>query len=104
LRDAFPDAAIGFRSNSREVQHWAALSGAGIAALARYRADAERGLVRLRPNVPDLIRDIWLGVHVDMRHMPRVRAVMDAVIEALRVNAAILNPAAVSVSAIATDQ
>ncbi|WP_281824935.1 hypothetical protein [Sphingobium sp. BS19] len=36
--------------------------------------------------------DIWLGVHVDTRHMPRVRAVMDAVVEALRSNSAILVP------------
>jgi DNA-binding transcriptional LysR family regulator len=92
LRDAFPDAAIGFRSNSREVQFHAALAGAGVAALARYRADAEPGLVRLHSGRPDLVRDVWLGVHVDMRHMPRVMAVTDAVVEALRKNAALLNP------------
>ena len=61
-------------------------------ALARYRADGEPGLIRLYPDRPDLVRDIWIGVHVDMRHMPRVRAVTDAVVEALRKNAAILNP------------
>ena len=92
LRDAFPNALNGFRSNSREVQLWAAKSGAGIAALARYRADAEPGLVRLRTDIPDLVRDIWLGVHVDMRHMPRVRAVMDAVIKTLERQGPILVP------------
>lgn len=92
LHEAFPGAMIGFRSNSREVQFWATLSGAGIGALARYRADGEPGLVRLRTDMPDLVRDIWLGVHVDMRHMPRVRAVMDAVTAALRSKSAILNP------------
>jgi DNA-binding transcriptional LysR family regulator len=84
LRESFPDASIGFRSNSREVQLWAAKSGAGVAALARYRADTEADLVNLRPDLPDLTRDIWLGVHVDMRHMPRVREVMNAVAEAVR--------------------
>ena len=92
LHEAFPDAPASFRSNSREVQHWATVSGAGVAALARYRADNEPGLVRLYPNQPDLVRDVWLGVHMDMRHMPRVRAVMDAVTTALRKNAAILAP------------
>lgn len=92
LRDAFPDATISFRSNSREVQLHATLAGAGIAALARYRADREPGLVRLHPDRSDLVRDIWSGVHMDLRHMPRVRAVTDAVVEALRKNAAILNP------------
>lgn len=92
LREAFPDAVIGFCSNSREVQLWAAKAGAGIAALARYRADGEPNLVRLRTDTPDLVRDIWLGVHVDMRHMPRVRAVMDAVTDTLKKSSASLVP------------
>lgn len=92
LRELYPDAGIGFRSNSREVQVWAAKSGAGISAIARYRADTEPDLVRLRTDIPDLTRDIWLGVHNDTRHMPRVRAVMDAIIAALSEQQAILNP------------
>lgn len=93
LRDHFPQASIGFRSNSREVQLWATSSGAGIAALARFRADGEPGLVRLKTNVPALTRDIWMGVHSDMRHMPRVRAVMDAISAALHAQAGQLDPA-----------
>lgn len=92
LRDLYPDALIGFRSNSREVQFWATKSGAGVAALARYHADEEPGLVRLRADIPDLVRDIWLGVHVDTRHMPRVRAVIDAVGQTLREAASRLVP------------
>lgn len=92
LRQTFPNALIGFRSNSREVQIHATLAGAGISALARYRADVEPGLVRIHPHQPDLLRDIWLGVHIDMRHMPRVRAVTDAVKEALRQGAPAINP------------
>lgn len=83
LRDIFPKATIAFRSNSREVQLWAAKSGAGIATIACYRADAEPGLVRIRPEIPALTRDVWLGVHGDMRHMPRIREVMDAIITVL---------------------
>ncbi|MFM5904675.1 MAG: LysR family transcriptional regulator [Micrococcales bacterium] len=92
LREMFPNAPTGFSSNSREVQLWAAKSGAGVAALARYRADTEPGLVRIGVDRPDLIRDIWLGVHVDMRHMPRVRAVMEAVTAALKKSASVLVP------------
>lgn len=92
LREEFPDALVAFRSNSREVQIHAALAGAGVAALACYRADLEPGLVRLNVEGVELARDIWLGVHVDMRHMPRVRAVTDAVVAALKNNARILNP------------
>jgi DNA-binding transcriptional LysR family regulator len=68
------------------------LAGAGLAALARYRTDSEAGLVRLCPDRPVLVREIWIGVHADMRHTPRVRAVTDAVVEALRKNSAILKP------------
>jgi len=42
----------------------------------------------------DLTRDILLGVHVDIRHVLRVRAAMDAVVEAQRSNSAILDPGA----------
>lgn len=94
LREVFPNASIGFRSNSREVQLHATLAGAGVAALARYRADLEPSLVRLKNPKWELVRDIWLGVHIDMRHMPRVRAVADTVIEALKENSSVLNPKA----------
>lgn len=93
LKEAYPKAKLAFRSNSREVQVWAAKSGVGIGALARYRADAEPDLVRVRPDMPDLVRDIWLGVHGDMRQMPRVRAVMDELLRSLREHAQDLNPA-----------
>jgi hypothetical protein len=48
-RDAVPDATIGFRSSSPDVQVHATLACAGMAALARDRADGEAGLVRLYP-------------------------------------------------------
>ena len=92
LRQIYPNAAVGLRSNSREVQLHATLAGAGIAALACYRADIEPGLIRVENALPDLVRDIWLGVHVDMRHMPRVRAVVDAVVGSLEINSKALNP------------
>ena len=77
---------------SCEVQQWATLSGTGIGALTRYQADAEPGLIRIVAGTLQMVRDIWLRVHVDVRLMLRVRTVMDAVIEALRSNAATLNP------------
>lgn len=92
LRDFFRDAMISFRANSREAQIHATLAGAGVAALARCRAEGKSGLVRLFTDKPDLVRDIWIGVHADMRDMPRVRAATDAVVEALRKNATIRNP------------
>ncbi len=81
LRQHFPEAEIAFQSNSREAHLRAALEGMGIACLVCYRADRQPELVRLLPELPLLRRDIWLGVHRDMRHMPRIRAVIDAISE-----------------------
>jgi len=82
LQAQFPAATIAFRSNSREAQLWAAKSSIGIAALACYRADSQPELVRVHPEGPALTRDVWLGVHSDMHHMPRIRAVIDAIVAA----------------------
>ena len=82
LKAAFPQASVAFRSNSREVQLAAAMAGVGIAALAQYSANKEPDLVHLHPDASPLVRDIWLGVHSDMRHMPRIRAVVDTIVAA----------------------
>lgn len=88
----FPHAQIGFRSNSREVQLRAACCGAGVAILSRFLGDAEPGLVRLdMPSAPPAL-DIWLGVHQDMRHMPRVRVAIDAIVAALEARSEELCP------------
>ncbi len=93
LRELYPEAPAGFRSNSREVMLAAAISGAGIAVLPRFRADSEPGLVQLHPESPDRVRDVWLGVHADMRHMPRIRAVMDAILAQFNAMASVMRPA-----------
>ena len=92
LRELYPAAQASFRSNSREVMLAAAVSGAGIAALPRFRADNRAGLVRLKTDTPDLVRDVWLGVHADMRHMPRIRAVMDAILAQFNAMASVMRP------------
>jgi len=81
LRQHFPEAEVAFQSNSREAHLRAALEGMGVACLVCYRAERQPELVRLLPELPLLRRDIWLGVHRDMRHMPRIRAVIDVISE-----------------------
>lgn len=95
LAERLPGARMALRTNSRDVHLWAAKNGIGIACLARFRADTEADLVHLFPEEPPLTRDIWLGVHRDLRHTPRIRAVIDAVTSELKRKEAILNPAAV---------
>jgi DNA-binding transcriptional LysR family regulator len=92
LRAAYPDAEPAFQSNSREAHLWATKCGAGVAALARYRADEEPDLRRIPTQGGDLVRDVWLGVHSDMRHMPRIRTVLTAITQCFQAQAKRLVP------------
>jgi DNA-binding transcriptional LysR family regulator len=85
-------AQVVMKSDSYEMQHWAALNGSGLALLPRFRADAEPALRRVTPPVPLPPAEIWLGVHRENRHKPRVRIVLDTIAAAVRARAAELAP------------
>ncbi len=61
----------------RETARW----GGGYAILPCYLADADPQLQRVGSPIADVFADQWMLVHRDLRALPRVRAVMDAVIE-----------------------
>ena len=87
LAEQVPKARVALRSNSRNEQLGAVRAGLGVACLPCLLADGASGVVRL--TAPDLgpMREVWLGVHADLRHMPRIRAVidvLDASIERMR--------------------
>ena len=86
LETRFPRAAVAVRSNSREVHLAATREGLGLAQMTEIQASAVPELVRLddqmAPPIPP--RELWLGVHEDMRQMPRVRIVIDAINEETR--------------------
>lgn len=69
------------RSNNWLVLHEAARAGAGLAVLPCYLGDPDPVLKRASGVLSDVFADQWLLVHRDLRALPRVRAVMDAVIE-----------------------
>lgn len=92
LSDRLPGARAALRSSSRDVQMWGVKCGMGIACLSCYRAEGEDGLVRLTTPNEGPVRDIWLGVHRDLRHTPRVRAVTDAIAAEVRAQQAALMP------------
>jgi DNA-binding transcriptional LysR family regulator len=83
LRTAFPDAPVALATNSRDVMLAAARGGIGICALARIVGDDDPDLERVAGLPPAPARDIWIGVHADLRAMPRVRAVIDAVADTM---------------------
>lgn len=69
------------RGNNWLVLLEAARAGAGLAVLPCYLGDPEPALRRVGGVIPDVFGDQWLLVHRDLRALPRVRAVMDAVVE-----------------------
>ena len=91
LRAALPRAVPALSSNSRYSHRAAALAGLGIACLARYLGDTVP-LVRLAPPLPPPVRELWLAVHTDIRHMPRIRAVTEALAAGVKARADMLAP------------
>ncbi|HEY0094822.1 MAG TPA: LysR family transcriptional regulator [Archangium sp.] len=75
-------ARLVLRANTLTGQLAAARAGFGKALLPRWFADEEGGLIALPPPAPPPVREAWLVVHPDLKDVPRVRAVIDAVVAA----------------------
>jgi DNA-binding transcriptional LysR family regulator len=84
-------AGVALRHNSRYGQRAAAEAGMGLAVLSRFMGDPT-GLVRLATPTPAPVRDLFLAVHSDIRHTPRIRAVSDMLAAAMRAAAGRLAP------------
>ena len=84
-------AVPAIRHNSRYGHRAAAEAGMGLAMLSRFMGDTAR-LVRLEPPASQPPRDVFLGVHNDIRHTPRIRAVIDAIAASMRAEAGRLVP------------
>jgi len=78
LGERLRHARMALRSNSCEVQLAAARACLGIVCLSRFLADQEPGLVRIAAAGAGPRREMWLGFDADLRHMPRIRAMIDA--------------------------
>ncbi|MFT8246740.1 LysR family transcriptional regulator [Roseomonas sp. BN140053] len=52
-------------------------AGIGVAHLPCFLGDARPALRRLSPPEPDFAAELWLLTHPDLRHAPRVRALLD---------------------------
>jgi DNA-binding transcriptional LysR family regulator len=72
------------RVNNWLVLHDAVRSGAGLAVMPCYLADQDPALRRVGGVLPEITTGQWLLVHRDLRALPRVRAVMDALVELFR--------------------
>ncbi|MCC7271252.1 MAG: LysR family transcriptional regulator [Alphaproteobacteria bacterium] len=68
------------RVNNWLVLREAARAGIGLAVLPCFMGDADPGLTRIGQPIDEAATDQWLLVHRDLRVLPRVRAVMDALV------------------------
>ncbi len=84
-------ARLAMRHNSRYGQRAAAEAGMGLVALSRFMGDAAP-LVRIATPEPCPAREIFLAVHQDIRHTPRIRAVTEVIAATLKAEAARLAP------------
>jgi DNA-binding transcriptional LysR family regulator len=79
-------AAAGDRKTVCEVsdittQHAAARTGIGVASLPTFIGDQDPALQRLAFDGEAFSPEIWLVVHVDLRHSPLLRAVIEFVVD-----------------------
>ncbi|RYG89238.1 MAG: LysR family transcriptional regulator [Alphaproteobacteria bacterium] len=93
LLDRFPLSRRVFTSTSRAVQAQVCLQGMGIAVLPRPLGDALAGLQRIETPDQPPGRDIWVGYHHDLRHMDRLRALLDIAETMLSASGTVINPA-----------
>jgi DNA-binding transcriptional LysR family regulator len=81
VRDLLGGAWPSVRVNNWLVLHEAVHGGAGLAVMPCYVGDSDHHLQRIGPILKDVSADQYLLVHRDLRELPRVRAVMDALID-----------------------
>ena len=62
-----------------------ARAGIGVAALPCYLVDDDPELARIGEPVPDMVTNLWLLTHPDLRRTARIRVVLDAMVEGLSV-------------------
>lgn len=78
------------RGNNWLVLAEATRAGAGLAVLPCYLGDPDPALRRVGGVIAEVFADQWLLVHRDLRALPRVRAVMDAVVDLFQRERALL--------------
>ena len=75
------DRRVVFRTNSMTSRLNAARAGVGIALLPRFMAEPSDELVRVDIGQPPTVRELWLLTHRDVKDVPRIRAVADAMFD-----------------------
>lgn len=84
------DERCRYRVDSLQGMQAGVCDGVGIAVLPCYLGDGDRRLVRLGDPIPELVNDLWLLTHPDLRRVARIRAFTEFVGDAIREREAVL--------------
>ncbi len=88
------NARVAMEVNTGLMLQEATRAGLGVAELATHLGDSDPLLQRIWPEVSEPY-DVWLVMHNDLSRSARVRAVADAIIESVSLNAAVSRTAPV---------
>jgi DNA-binding transcriptional LysR family regulator len=83
LKRKLPKAEVVFRSNNREVHAALCARGIGLAVLPRPLGDLIPGITPIDLGEPPPPKDMFVGYHRDLRRLPRLRALLDLVVDRL---------------------
>jgi len=89
VRQLVRGARPAFSSDVSLALSEAARADAGVALLPHYLGDATPGLVHV-PMPREPTEPIWLTVHRDLRRSPRVRVLLEFLVEAIRADQSLL--------------
>lgn len=84
------DERCRYRVDSLQGMQAGVADGIGIAVLPCYLGDGDGRLVRLGEPIPELVNDLWLLTHPDLRRVARIRALTELVGDAIREREAVL--------------
>lgn len=80
----YPEAPIGLVIDDIISRHQAVSNGLGLGRLACFMADPDPRLIRISPNDPVQLYELWILTHPDLRDTPKVRALMGWLGDALK--------------------
>jgi DNA-binding transcriptional LysR family regulator len=95
-----PEAAIAWRCNSVVNLQAAVRSGLGVSALPCLAGGGDGELVACFPPVEELTTPLWLVTRRELRRMPEVRALLDAIAAHMQAHAALLGGQAPALRAV----
>jgi len=83
MDEFYPGATPIFRTSTVLAQINGVLEGAGIGVIPYFMAHAEKDLVPVLPE-QSIERDFWLQFNPDSKHIARVRATIDFIVDQIR--------------------